>query len=142
MSRRTERVAKLLQQNIAQILLRQISDPRINPAMVSITRVEVADDFTRAKVYFSAMGTEPEQRTVERALKHAAGRIQELMMEDISLRFTPILDFVPDVQFKKSLATLTLIQQAMEELRQRESTENPEEEPGKEAPSEEEGEDA
>lgn len=142
MSRRTERVAKLLQQNIAQILLRQISDPRINPAMVSITRVEVADDFTRAKVYFSAMGTEAEQRTAERALRHASGRIQELMMEDISLRFTPILDFVPDVQFKKSLATLTLIQQAMEELRQRESAENPEEEPEDEASSEDEGQDA
>jgi ribosome-binding factor A len=93
---------------------------------VSITRVEVADDFTRAKVYFSAMGTEAEQRNVMRALRHASGRIQELMMKQISLRFTPVLEFVPDVQFKKSLTTLALIQQAMQELREREEAENPE----------------
>lgn len=120
MSRRTERIAKLVQQVLGQILLEGLSDPRIDPARVSITRVEVAEDMMRAKVYISAMEDEAGQRRTLQALRHAAGRLQERMMEQIELRFTPVLDFVPDVQFKKSLATLVLIQQAMEELRQRE----------------------
>ena len=109
-----------MQQTIGQIVQENMSDPRIQPAKVSVTRVAVAEDMMRAKVYCSVIGTEGEQRKTLRALQHAAGRIQELMMKQISLRFTPVLQFVPDVQFKKSLTTLALIQQAMEEIRQQE----------------------
>ena len=120
MSRRTERVARLIQQTIGEIVLRRISDPRIDPARVSVTRVEVVEDMTRAKVYCSTMGTEAEQRNALRALQHAAGRIQAMMMEKISLRNTPVLQFVADERFKKTLTTLALIQSAMEEIRQEE----------------------
>lgn len=108
----------MIQQTIGEIVLRRISDPRIDPARVSITRVEVTEDMTRAKVYCSTMGTEAEQRNALRALQHAAGRIQGMMMREISLRNTPVLQFVPDERFKKTLTTLALIQSAMEEIRQ------------------------
>ena len=131
-----ERVSRLIQQVVAEIILERLNDPRIDPARVSVTRVEVAEDFTRAKVFFSVMGsTEAEDRNVERALRHAGGRIQELMMNEISLRFTPILEFVLDVQFKKSLTTLTLISQAMRELHEREQANAPQ--AGDEKPAEE-----
>lgn len=120
MSRRTDRVARLVQQTIGEIVLQRISDPRIDPARVSITRVEVAEDITRAKVYCSVMGAEAEQRNAIRALQHASGRIQDLMMNRISLRNTPVLQFVSDERFKKTLTTLSLIQGAMEEIRQEE----------------------
>jgi ribosome-binding factor A len=122
MSRRTDRIARLIQQTVAEIVLENISDPRIKPATLSVTRAEVAEDMTRAKVYCSVIGTDSEQRTAIRALQHAAGRIQELMMKQISLRFTPVLEFVPDVQFKKSLTTLALIQEAMNEIHLQEQT--------------------
>lgn len=118
MSRRTERVGRLIQQTVGEIVLRRISDPRIDPARVSITRVEVTEDMTRAKVYCSTMGTEVEQRNALRGLQHAAGRIQAMMMQEISLRNTPVLHFVADERFKKTLTTLALIQSAMEEIRQ------------------------
>jgi len=120
MSRRTERVARLVQQTIGEIILSRISDPRIDPAKVSVTRVEVSDDTTRAKVYCSAMGTDAEQRNAIRALQHAAGRIQEMMMQQITLRNTPVLRFVHDERFKKTLTTLALIQGAMDEIRRQE----------------------
>jgi len=110
-------VSRLIQQTVGRILLEQISDPRIDPAKVSVTRAEVSEDLTHAKVYVSAMGGEAEQRNALRALQHAAGHIQELVTQHVRLRFTPVLHFVPDVRFKKSLATLALIQEAMEELR-------------------------
>ena len=123
MSRRTERIARLIQQTVGRIILERINDPRINPAKVSVTRVEVADDMNRAKIYCSVIGSDSQQRTALRGLQHAAGRIQELMAGQVRLRFTPILEFVLDVQFKKSLNTLAMIQQAMEELRQQEHNE-------------------
>ncbi|NQU75610.1 MAG: 30S ribosome-binding factor RbfA [Planctomycetes bacterium] len=123
MSRRTERIGRLIQQTVGEIILERISDPRIDPARVSVTRVEVVEDLNRAKVYCSVLGSQSQQRTAMRALQHAAGHIQELMMRQIRLRFTPILEFVADERFKKSLATLAAIQQAMEELRQQEQAE-------------------
>ncbi|HAU38780.1 MAG TPA: 30S ribosome-binding factor RbfA [Phycisphaerales bacterium] len=119
-TRRTERVASLIRNTIGQLLLAKISDPRIDPAKTSVTRVEVPDDLLTAKVYVSVIGTEAEQRTTLRALRHAAGRVQELMMREIRLRHTPLLEFALDEKFKKTLETYRLIQVAMDEIRQKE----------------------
>jgi ribosome-binding factor A len=129
MSRRTERVARLIQQVVGQIILERISDPRVDPARVSVTRVEMASDLTNAKVFCSVLGKESEQRTALRALQHAAGRIQALLHERVALRFTPILRFVEDKQFKQSLTTLALIQQAMQEIHEQEEAQGNSEPP-------------
>lgn len=123
MSRRTERVGNLIRTTIGQLLLSKLSDPRIDPARTSITRVEVPEDLLTAKVYVSVMGTEAEQRKTLRALKHAAGYVQERMMREIQLRHTPVLEFELDEGFKKALETMQLIDQAMDEIRQKEDPE-------------------
>ena len=120
MSRRTERVGSLIRNTIGQLLLSKLSDPRIDPAKTSITRVEVPEDLLTAKVFVSVLGTEGEQGRTLRALTHAAGHIQELMMRQISLRHTPTLEFVADTGFKRTLQTYAIIDQAMEEIRQKE----------------------
>ena len=122
MSRRTERVSNLIRKIVAQLLLTKMSDPRFDPAKTSITRVEVPSDLLTAKVYVSVMGTEGEQRNVLRALRHASGHIQELLGRQITLRQTPILEFVLDEKFKKTLKTLDLIQQAMDEIHEKDVT--------------------
>lgn len=120
MSRRTQRVANLIRQILGQALLSKIADPRINPALTSVTRVEVPEDLMTARVYISVMGTEAEQELTLRAVRHASGRLQELMMRHMSLRNTPILSFETDKEFKKTLQTLDIIQRAMDEIEQKE----------------------
>lgn len=120
MNRRAQRVASLIRDTVGQLLLAKIADPRIDPARTSITRVEVPEDLLTARVFISVIGSEAQQRNALRALNHAAGHIQELMMRQISLRNTPMLEFVEDKSFKKSLETYAAIQQAMEEIRQKE----------------------
>jgi ribosome-binding factor A len=119
MSRRTERIASLIRETIGALLIKKMSDPRIDPARTSITRVEVPADLLTAKVYVSIMGTEAEQRTAIRALQHASGHIQQLMMREIELRNTPILSFELDVQYKKAIETQAILQQVSEELRRK-----------------------
>jgi len=116
-NRRTDRVASLIRRTLGQLLLSKLSDPRIDPGRTSITHVEVSEDLVAAKVYVSVQGTEAEQRNALRALRHAGGHLQELMMRGIRLRHTPVLEFVPDIEFKKTLETLQLIDQAMAEIR-------------------------
>jgi len=121
MSRRTERIASLIRQTIGQLLLTKLSDPRVNSALVSVTRVEVPEDLLTARVYVSVVGTAPQQRNALRALRHAAGRLQELMTRQIQLRNTPVLEFAIDEKFKQTLRTYQLIDQAMAEIRAKEN---------------------
>ena len=121
MSRRTERVGNLLRELIAEAVMRRIADPRVDPGKTSITRVEVAEDLLTAKVYVSVMGEPADQRRCVEALSHAAGHIQELISPGITLRNMPILSFHMDEQFKKTMETLSLIQQAMDEIHEKEA---------------------
>jgi len=119
MSRRTERVANLIRQTLGQALLSRLSDPRIDPARTSIVRVEVPEDLLTARVYVSVLGTAGQQTRALRALRHAAGHLQELLVERVSLRNTPVLRFELDVQFKKTLQTLDILERVAEEIRQK-----------------------
>jgi len=119
MSRRTERVGNMIRNIVGELLLSKISDPRIDPAKTSITHVDVAEDLLAAKVFVSVIGSEAQQRRTLRGLGSAAGHIQELMMRQMKLRNTPLLQFVLDKNFKQGLRTLQLIQQAMDEIDQR-----------------------
>jgi len=121
MSRRTQRVGNLIRQTLGEVLLSKLSDPRIDTARTSITRVEVPEDLLTARVFVSVIGTEGEQNRTLHGLCHAAGRLQELMMERIRLRHTPVLRFELDTRFKKTLETLDIIQRAMDEIHEKEA---------------------
>ncbi|MGC9453227.1 MAG: 30S ribosome-binding factor RbfA [Phycisphaerae bacterium] len=115
------RVESLIQSVLGEILLKKISDPRVDPARTSITRVEVPEDLLTAKVFVSILGTDREQKNAIAALRHAGGHIQELLSEEITLRHTPVLSFELDVQFKKTLETLRIIREVGDELRAKEA---------------------
>ncbi len=119
MTRRLERINNLIRNTIGEVVLSKLSDPRIDPARVSVTRVQTADDFLSATVFVSVLGEEKQQKLALSALQHAAGHVQELMMRQIDLRNTPVLTFKLDKQFKKTLQTLQILQKVSEEIRQK-----------------------
>ena len=103
---------------LGHLVLAKMSDPRLDPAKVSITRVEVPADLLTARVYISVTGSAAEASKALAALKGAAGYLQERMMERIKLRHTPRLEFRIDEKFRKTMDTLGLISEVAEELRQ------------------------
>lgn len=83
------RVNEQAREVLAEILLFEISDPRLD--MVTITGVEVSFDRSVANVYYS---TEPARYTeVAQAFTAAAGRIRSLMAKKLSWRVAPELRF-------------------------------------------------
>jgi len=108
-----------MRQIMGELLLTKLSDPRIDRARTSVTRVEVAEDLLTAKVYISVMGTDGQQNRTIQALRHASGHIQELVMRQMSLRATPVLSFLVDTEFKKTLETLDIIQRVADEIQQK-----------------------
>ena len=109
-------MGKLLQQAIGRIVFAHLSDPRIDPARTSITRVQVQEDLLRAKVFVSVLGEEARQRRAVEALSHAGGRIQALLRDQVQLRIMPALEFRIDEQFKGTLKTFEIIRRAMQEI--------------------------
>lgn len=115
MSRRTERVGSTIQQELAQIMMRELTDPRLAEHMISITRVKVSPDISVADVYVTVMGTPGQQTAALNALKHSAGLMRTKLTKQLALRQAPFLKFHIDENLKKELAVLDLIDKAARE---------------------------
>jgi ribosome-binding factor A len=127
MSRRTERIASTIQQELAQIIMRELNDPRLT-GMPSITRVKVSPDLSIADVYMTIMGTPGQQTAAINALRHSAGLMRTRLTKEMTLRVAPFLKFHIDENLKKELAVLDLIDKAAKEAAERQR--------GEEAPDE------
>jgi len=114
MSRRTERVASTIQQELAQIIMRELNDPRIT-GMPSITRVKVSPDLSVADVYVTVMGTPGQQNAALNALRHSAGLMRTRLTEAMTLRVAPFLKFHIDENLKKELAMQDLLEKVAAE---------------------------
>ena len=126
MSRRTERVASTIQQELAQIIMRDLNDPRL-VGMPSITRVKVSPDLSVADVYLTIMGTPGQQNAALNALRHSAGLMRTKLTHVMSLRVAPFLKFHIDENLKKELEMQDLLEkvhQENEELDRKRAEEN------------------
>src|SRR4051812_48229676 len=108
MSRRTERVASTIQQELAQIIMRELNDPRLT-GMPSITRVKVSPDLSVADVYLTIMGTPGQQTAALNALRHSAGLMRTKLTHQMTLRVAPFLKFHIDENLKKELEVHDLL---------------------------------
>src|SRR2546421_10418967 len=110
MSRRTERLASTIQQELAMIIMRELHDPRLEQTILpSITRVKVSDDLSIADVYVTIMGTPGQQTAALNALRHAAGLMRTKLTGVLTLRVAPYLKFHMDENLKKELEMLELL---------------------------------
>lgn len=91
MTRRTDRVADALQALLAELLLREIKDPRIG--LVTITGVRVSPDLRHARVFFSTLGDDAAHAQAQRGLRSAAGFLRSQVARRLELRVAPQLTF-------------------------------------------------
>ena len=91
---RTERVADVLRDEIAQIVGYELEDPRLNT--VTVTDVRLSSDKRAARVYVTVAGDEEENKTALNALKHAAPYVRKQLGLSLNLPRTPELHFVRD----------------------------------------------
>lgn len=92
---RPERVAHLMQREVADILQNKMRDPRV-ASMVSVTDVEIAQDLSFAKVFVSILAEGEERDRTLRALASAAGFVRHELAPRMGLREMPELRFVLD----------------------------------------------
>ena len=93
-ARRADRVGEAVREVIAEMLLREIKDPRVG--MVTLTRVELTNDLRHGKVYFSCVGDDAARQRCLSGLRSAAGYIRAQVTRRLQLRYAPELTFYFD----------------------------------------------
>ena len=93
-SHRPERVADLIRTELAQLLEREVKDPRIG--FVTITGVRVSPDMGTARVGITVLGDQEKQAESLKGLAAAAGFLRSELAHRLQLRRTPALRFEID----------------------------------------------
>jgi len=97
---RQQRIADRIREELAEMLLQEISDPRLSG--VNVTDVTVDRELTYAEIYVSALEGRERAREVLEALEHAKGFLRHTLAERIELRVFPRLRFHWDPTAEKA----------------------------------------
>jgi len=110
---RAQRLAELLKEEIADILLKEIKDPRIG--FVSVTDIEVSNDLRHAGVYVSVLGNEDDRKNSMEGLEKATGYIRKLIGERIKVYHTPEIIFKYDRSLEHGIHISRIIDELKED---------------------------
>jgi len=108
--RRAERVGEAIREAIADMLLRDIKDPRIG--MVTLTAVQLTDDLRHAKVYFSCVGDVAAHERSLNGLRSASGFMRAQLTRRLQLRVAPEITFVFDASLEHAERLASLLAQS------------------------------
>lgn len=101
MSRRTSRVSELLREEISDLVQRDLKDPRLEGALLSITEVEVSADLRVAAVFVSHLGTVEEREDALAGLQSASSWLERELRRRLRMRRTPSLTFQFDPSIER-----------------------------------------
>ena len=105
---RQERLRELIKSEFGQILQRDLKDPRIG--FVSVTDVEVSNDFSHVKIFVSIMGNDEAKRASMEGLESAKGFIRTELGKRIRLRHTPEVHFIADNSIERGTRIFELLE--------------------------------
>ena len=94
MKQRAQRVSEELKKILSQILLEELSDPRLG--FVTLTHIDLTDDLRYARVYYSVLGSDEQKESTAEALEEQAGYIRRLAVERINMKFAMEIKFEVD----------------------------------------------
>jgi ribosome-binding factor A len=90
---RPSRVSEEFREILAEEIPR-LKDPRVG--FVTVTGVRVTPDLRRARVFYTAMGGEPERRATAAALRSARGHLRRVIGRQVRMKVLPELEFEED----------------------------------------------
>lgn len=91
MSIKQDRMGERIRTILSELLLREVSDPRLQN--VTVTEVKLDPELVFADIYVNALGDEDRQGEVMQGLKSANGFLRREVGKRVRLRVTPELHF-------------------------------------------------
>lgn len=110
--KRSQRVSDLLREEIADIIMNKIKDPRLG--FVTVTGVDLTDDLKIAQVYISILKEEDKETSFE-IINSAKGFIRSELGRRVRMKFMPSLIF----RFDESVAYGDKIERLLKEIKEK-----------------------
>jgi ribosome-binding factor A len=95
---RAQRIADRIREELSEMLIQEISDPRLSE--ISVTDVNVDRELSYANIYVSALEGSERSEEVLAGLEHAKGYLRHELAQRIELRTFPYLRFHWDATFE------------------------------------------
>ena len=111
MGLRHQKVIAALKREISNIVHDELKDSRLG--FVTIMHVDLTADLRYARVYFSVLGQDKEQKATQQALESAKPFIRCLIAQRIKLKFVPEITFKLD----KSIEYSIRVQEELDKLK-------------------------
>lgn len=106
---RVEKLQEQIKEEVSQIILRGLKDPRIG--FVTITEVKLSSDLRNAHIFVSILGSKSEFKDTWEGLRHSTGYIRQELAKRIRVKFAPEIEFFPDTTAQYSEHIQKLINQ-------------------------------
>jgi ribosome-binding factor A len=110
---RALRIADQIQRDLADLIRNELKDKRVG--MITLTGVEVSQDYGHAKVYYTTLGSAEENFLTEKGLQHAAAFLRSQLSQRLRLRVVPLLHFIYDRSIEHGIHLSQLIDKAVEQ---------------------------
>jgi ribosome-binding factor A len=94
-TRRPDRVAEAVREEIATVLAAGVKDPRVT-GLVTVTGVEMSRDLGQATVYVSVYGDDTARAETMEGLQSLASSLRGRVGRALKLRLAPAITFKPD----------------------------------------------
>lgn len=108
---RRRRVESEIQRVLAEVIAREVKDPRVGN--VTITAVRLAADMGSARVFFTPFATSDSAGEVQAGLTRAGGFLRGEVGRRLQLRHAPRLEFVFDDTPERAARLTDLIDHAV-----------------------------
>lgn len=106
---RVGRVGEQIKKELSQIIQSELKDPRIG--FITVTGVDVTNEFSQAKVFLSVLGTDEQKEETLKALTRSTGFIRSELGKRIRMRKIPELLFKIDESIDYGSKIQGLLQQ-------------------------------
>ncbi len=110
------RIEARIQERAAYCVEFELKDPRA--AFITVTRVEVSDDLSSARIFYSVYGTEADRTRVAHMLEDAGGFIRKQVGRVLRTRRVPHMRWVYDDSIEYSANMERTISEALQRDRQ------------------------
>jgi ribosome-binding factor A len=94
MGRRSDRLGQQIGREVSLLLQNGVKDVRIG--FVTVSRVDLTDDLSLARIRVSIMGTDAERKSTLIALERVQGFVRTALGRRLKVRHTPKIEFIFD----------------------------------------------
>ncbi|OGW23985.1 MAG: ribosome-binding factor A [Nitrospirae bacterium GWC2_42_7] len=95
--KRSQRVSDLIREEIAEIVMYKLKDPRIG--FLTITGVDMSPDLKHARVFVSILKEDEREMTLE-ILNSAKAFIRSILSKRLKMKFIPVVEFKLDASIE------------------------------------------